>query len=216
MDVEKIDVIVQKITSWVKQFEDPVVTRVAKEDFDPFKILISTILSLRTKDETTYEASKRLFGVADTPEKILALSEEEIEKLIYPVGFYHKKAKVITGIAKRVIELQGVPDKMEELLKMPGVGRKTANILLSEYFGKGAIAVDTHVHRISNRLGIVETRTAEKTEYELMKVLPEKYWSTFNRIFVPFGQHVCKPVSPLCSTCPVESLCPKIGVKKHR
>jgi endonuclease-3 len=217
MDSINIETIVKKIMRVVKNFEEPAVTQIANSYEDPFKILISTILSLRTKDKTTHDASIRLFETANTPEKILKLSDKEIEKLIYPVGFYHKKAATIKKISKEIIQNNGkVPDTLEELLKLPGVGRKTANLVLSEGFGKPAICVDTHVHRVSNRLGLVNTKTPEQTEFALMGVLPKKFWSIYNRIIVPFGQNICKPVSPLCSKCPLNDVCPKLGVKKHR
>lgn len=212
------DEIFQRLEGVVKSFEEPVVTRIKNEDKDPFKILIGTILSLRTKDKTTEEAAKRLFSIAQTPAQILSLKESEIEKLIYPVGFYKRKAKQIREIAKTIIEKYGgkVPNSLEELLKIKGVGRKTANLVITEAFNDYGICVDTHVHRISNRLGWVKTTTPEKTELELRKILPKKYWKIINPIFVTFGQHICKPVSPLCSKCPIEEFCPKIGVTRSR
>jgi endonuclease-3 len=212
-----IESIIKKIKRCIKGFEDPVVTQIANAYKDPFKILISTILSLRTKDKTTREASLRLFEKGDTPQKIIALSNREIEKLIYPVGFYHRKTVTIKKISEQVAKNNGkVPDTLEGLLKLPGVGRKTANLVLSEGFGKPAICVDTHVHRVSNRLGLVKTETPIQTEFALMKVLPEKFWSIYNTIVVPFGQNICKPISPFCSKCSLNEMCPKLGVKKHR
>ncbi len=197
----------------------PVVSLMAKRDKrTPFQILISTVISLRTKDEVTAKASERLFKIADNPYDMLKLSEEEIAKAIYPAGFYRNKAKTIKRISEIIIRDYGgnVPDSLEELLKLPGVGRKTANLVLALSFKKSAICVDTHVHRISNRLGFVKTKTPEETEIELMKKVPQKYWNKINDLFVAFGQTICKPVSPLCSKCPVSKMCEKIGVNKSR
>ena len=189
-----------------------------RETKDPFRVLISCLLSLRTKDEVTLKASKRLFLVAKTPEEFLNLSTKKIEKLIYPVGFYRVKAKRIKEISKILIERFGgkVPDNMEELLTLPGVGRKTANIVITQGFNKYGIAVDTHVHRVSNRLGLVKTKIPEETEMELRKIIPKKYWIEFNDLFVSFGQKICTPISPKCSICPISKYCNKVGVKTHR
>ena len=219
MDEQKrIEKIVETLKAALKKYGDPVVTKVAKEKRSPYRVLISTLLSLRTKDETTLKASERLFKVADTPEKMLKLSKEQIEKLIYPVGFYHRKAEQILKISKILIEKYGgkVPDDLDELLKLPGVGRKTANLVLNEGFGKLGICVDTHVHRISNRLGLVKTKIPEQTEFALRKILPKKYWIIFNTLLVTLGQNICTPISPKCSICPIEQYCPKVGVTKHR
>ncbi len=215
---KRIEKIVETLKTSLKKYGDPVVTKVAKEKRSPYRVLISTLLSLRTKDETTLKASERLFRIADTPEKMLKLSKEEIEKLIYPVGFYHRKAEQILKISKILIEKYNgkVPDDLHKLLKLPGVGRKTANLVLNEGFGKLGICVDTHVHRISNRLGIVKTKTPEQTEFALRKILPEKYWIIFNTLLVTLGQNICTPISPKCSICPIEQYCPKVGVTKHR
>ncbi|MFU2158059.1 endonuclease III domain-containing protein [Caldisericum sp. AR60] len=214
----KFNLIIPKLEKFVKDLGVPVVTRIKEKEADPFKILIGTILSLRTKDETTEQAAKRLFEVIKTPHDLVKLSEEEIEKLIYPVGFYKRKAKQIKEIAWTLIQKYGgrVPNDLEELLKMKGVGRKTANLVITEAFDDYGICVDTHVHRISNRLGWVKTKTPEQTEMELRKILPKKYWKTINPILVTFGQNICKPVSPPCSKCPIKELCPKIGVTKSR
>jgi endonuclease-3 len=215
--MDNIETIIEKIEKSINEFYKPVVTEIAENFRDPFKILITTILSLRTKDKTTHDASMRLFETANTPEEIIKLSAKEIEKLIYPVGFYHRKAITIKKLSKEVIQNNGkVPDTLDELLKLPGVGRKTANLVLSEGFGIAAICVDIHVHRVSNRLGLVATKTPKQTEFALMKVLPKKFWAIYNRLIVPFGQNICKPVSPHCSKCPLNDICPKIGVKHHR
>lgn len=196
----------------------PSVSRLAREKRDPFKILISTVLSLRTKDEVTMEASRRLFAAADTPAGIRRMPVRRIEKLIYPAGFYKTKARVIKDIAQRLIDEHdgSVPGTVEELLEFKGVGRKTATLVVSLGFGRHAICVDTHVHRVSNRMGLVETANPEQTEYALMDLLPRKYWIRFNELLVSFGQRVCKPVSPHCSTCPLGKSCPRTGVGRSR
>lgn len=200
-------------------WQAPVVTFVAVSKGTPYQVLIATILSLRTKDETTKEATRRLFTRARTPEEMLALSEEEIIRLIYPVGFYKTKARRIKEISQILLEkYQGhVPDTIEELLTLPGVGRKTANLVITLGYSKPGICVDTHVHRISNRWDYVRTRTPEETEFALRQKLPLSEWITYNDILVAFGQTICKPISPLCeSRCPVKHLCPQRGVEKHR
>mgnify|MGYP001772814165 CR=1 FL=1 len=192
-----------------KNWNAPVVAFMGRTENNPYKVLIATILSLRTKDQTTTLASDRLFKVADTPEKMVKLSEEEIAKLIYPVGFYKNKAKTIKEISKIILEKYSgkVPDNLEDLLSLKGVGRKTANLVLSEGYGKPAICVDVHVHRISNRLGVVKTKTPEETEFKLMEILPKKYWRDINWVLVAFGQTICKPVKPMCDKCPVSKFC---------
>ena len=196
----------------------PAVSHIARKKRDPFKILISTVLSLRTKDEVTMVASKRLFAIASSPDMLARTPVRVIEKAIYPVGFYKTKARSIRGISERLIQEFGgvVPNSIDELLGFKGVGRKTANLVITLGYGKKGICVDTHVHRVSNRVGLVKTSTPEQTEFALMDVLPEKYWIGYNELVVSFGQKVCKPVSPLCSTCFNERACPKVGVGKHR
>ena len=196
----------------------PSVSRIARRKRDPFRILISTVLSLRTKDEVTMEASKRLFAIAASPKALARTPVRAIERAIYPVGFYKTKARTVRRISERLIDEFGgvVPDTIEKLLGFKGVGRKTANLVITLGYGKRGICVDTHVHRVSNRVGLVSTSTPEQTEFALMDVLPGKYWIGYNELVVSFGQKVCKPVSPLCSTCFNERACPKIGVGKHR
>ena len=196
----------------------PTVSAIARKKRDPFRILVSTILSLRTKDEVTAAASKRLFAVARTPETLSHVPVRVIERAIYPVGFYKTKARTLRAVADRIVREHGgvVPDTIEELLAFKGVGRKTANLVLTLGYGKKGICVDTHVHRVSNRIGLVSTSTPERTEYTLMEVLPERYWIGYNELVVSFGQKVCKPISPLCSSCFLEPRCPKIGVGKRR
>ncbi len=176
---------------------------------DPYKVLISCIISLRTKDEVTEKAAKRLFEKADNPFAMIKLEPEQISSLIYPAGFYKRKGYQIWNISKILIEKYDgkVPCDLEELLKLKGVGRKTANLVLSVGCGKPAICVDTHVHRISNRLGWVNTQTPEQTEFELMDILPVDRWSKINNLFVLHGKNICKPIKPLCEKCPVKNYC---------
>lgn len=185
---------------------------------DPFRILIGCILSLRTKDEVTYPATERLFAKARDPEGMLELTSRAIARAIYPVGFYRTKAKQIRAISKILLARHGgrVPDTIEELLMLPGVGRKTANLTVTLGFRKPGICVDTHVHRIANRLGWVVTRTPDDTEAALRRTLPKRWWIPINETLVRHGQHVCKPISPLCSACAVTRLCPKLGVDRRR
>jgi len=185
---------------------------------DPFKILISCILSLRTQDRTTGNASERLFDLAPDAETLSGLRVKVIEEAIYPVGFYRVKAKRIKEISRTLLEKYSskVPDEMDELLKLKGVGRKTANLVITLGFKKPGICVDTHVHRITNRWGYVKTETPEKTEYALREKLPRKYWIKINGLLVAFGQGICRPVSPLCSQCSIKMFCDRVGVKLHR
>ena len=217
---EKFDIerFVQTLSAAYAGWRAPIITFIANRGATPFEILVSTILSLRTKDEVTAEAAARLFGRARTPEALLALGEAETARLIYPVGFYPTKAKRLMAISRRILkEHEGrVPDTMEGLLALPGVGRKTANLVLVEGYGIDAICVDTHVHRISNRIGYVRTRTPEQTEFALRRKLPRRHWIHYNELLVAFGQVICRPVSPFCSRCPVAAMCPRIGVERSR
>jgi len=201
----------------VKAWQTPAVTIVAREK-DPYKVLVSCILSLRTQDRTTGEASARLFGLAGTPKAMLRLSGSEIERAIYPVGFYRNKAKAILAISRILLDVYGgaVPADIDELLKLPGVGRKTANLVVTIGYGRPGICVDTHVHRITNRWGYVVTKTPEQTEYALRAKLPKRYWITINDLLVTFGQNQCKPTSPICSTCVVYKYCDRVGVTRQR
>ena len=202
----------------VKQWKQPIVGTFAHGENALFKILMSTLLSLRTQDATTEAASHRLFKQAQTPQELLKLSEKEIEKLIYPVGFYHTKAKTLIRVCQLLLERHGgrVPDTMEELLALPGVGRKTANLVLTVGHKKPGICVDTHVHRISNRWGFVKTRTPDETEMALRNKLPKRYWIEYNDLLVCYGQNLCQPVSPHCSVCKIRAYCPRIGVVRSR
>jgi len=209
--------IIRAIRRTVAAGQQPSVSLIAASTPDPFRILVSTIISLRTRDEVTKAASERLFARADTPAAIAALSEETIAKLIYPAGFYRTKAKNIGAAARAIVELGGaVPTERERLLELPGVGVKTANLTLSLGYGLPYICVDIHVHRISNRLGWVETKKPEETEADLMVVLPRRHWIEINGLLVAFGQRVCTPQSPRCSICPVADRCPRIGVSRSR
>lgn len=196
----------------------PLINQIKKEGEYPYRVLISTVLSSRTKDEVTARASEKLFLKAPNPQKLSRLSEEEIIGLIYPVGFYRIKAKNIKSIANILLqEYNGmVPNELDHLLQFPGVGRKTANLVLGIAFKIDTITVDTHVHRISNRLGIVKTEIPGETEQDLQMILPKKYWISFNTYLVAHGQSICKPISPLCSQCNIFQYCQRIGVIKSR
>lgn len=196
----------------------PSVSKIAREKRDPFRILVSTLISLRTKDEVTELASRRLFELADTPETLGKLDVRKVERAIYPAGFYKTKARTLREISCRLVGEYGgrVPDSVDDLLAFKGVGRKTATLVVSLGYGIPAICVDTHVHRISNRLGLVETRNPAETEFALMDLLPRRYWIRYNELLVTFGQQVCKPLSPHCSSCPVRRSCPRRGVERHR
>lgn len=185
---------------------------------NPFKILISCLLSLRTQDKNTEKASRQLFEVANTPQEILSMKVEKLEQLIFSSGHYKKKARVLQSVSNELIQRfnSKVPSTKEELLSIKGIGPKTANIVLAFAYGKDVLPIDTHCHRIPNRLGWVKTKTPEQTEKELEKVLPKKYWKEFNAIFVQFGQTICQPISPWCSKCPVNKYCPRINVEKSR
>jgi len=202
----------------VPKWDTPVVTLMAETYESPFRVLISCILSLRTQDATTAKASHRLFAVADSPEAMVRLSAKKIEKLIYPVGFYKTKAQNIREMCQLIIDQHHgkVPDEIDELLKFKGVGRKTANLVVTLGYNKPGICVDTHVHRISNRWGYIKTTTPEKTEVALRNKLPGRYWIEYNNLLVNFGQHLCRPISPLCTQCPIKKYCPQIGVTVRR
>jgi endonuclease-3 len=191
---------------------------VAEASRDPFRVLIACILSLRTQDTTTGPAAGRLFALADTPTATLALTPRQIERAIYPVGFYRTKARVILGICRDLLaRFEGrVPDDIDALLTLTGVGRKTANLVVTMGYGRPGICVDTHVHRISNRLGYVRTRTPEETEMALRARLPRRFWIGYNDLLVGFGQNICTPLSPRCSACPVRALCRRVGVTASR
>lgn len=210
----QISQVIRLLKVAMRDLPDPSVTLVGKKFKSPFLVLISCLLSLRTRDETTLPACERLFARADTMRGMLDIPSAEIRKLIYPVGFYKTKALRIHDICKDLIErfASQVPDDLDQLLTLKGVGRKTANLVLTEGFGKPGICVDTHVHRISNRLGYIKTRTPEETEFALRKKLPREFWIEYNALLVTWGQNVCKPISPICSSCPVNTICQRVKV----
>lgn len=199
-------------------FRQPAVTEIAEADHDPFKVLISCILSLRTRDETTAPAALRLFRLADTPQRMARLPVQRIREAIYPVGFFITKAKRIKGICRVLLgKYRGkVPRDFEQLMGLKGVGRKTANIVMVYGFHDEGLPIDTHCHRIPNRLGWVQTKTPEETEQRLRAILPKRYWHDFNDLFVQFGQNICTPISPFCSRCPVRKHCRRVGVAVSR
>lgn len=215
MDPNHIHAIIRILRKEVQRWEEPVVGHFKES---PFKVLISCLLSLRTQDKTTHGASLRLFSLAQIPEEMRTIPISKIEKAIYPVGFYRTKAKNIREICSLLLErYEGkVPSSLEELLKLPGVGRKTANLVLTVGYQKMGICVDTHVHRISNRLGYVKTRTPEETEMALRAKLPKKYWIEYNDLWVTYGQNLCKPISPFCSLCKIRPYCDRCGVTQSR
>jgi endonuclease III len=216
---KNISKIISLLKKQAKQFQNPISTELGERTHDPFLVLISCIMSLRTKDTTTGPAAKRLFKLAKTPKGMLKLTKKQLEKAIFPVGFYPTKAKYIIKTCKALIKNHDgkVPDKEEELLKLPGIGRKCMGIVMNYGFGKNThIPVDTHLHKISNRLGWVKTKTPEKTEIALTKTIPKKYWHDLNDLLVRHGQNVCVPVSPYCSKCIIRKFCPRTGVKKSR
>lgn len=202
----------------VKELHIPWLDDMASHDRDPFRVLISCILSLRTQDKVTGEASARLFRLAASPGKLAEVPVGKIEKAIYPVGFYRVKAKRIKEISRTIIKkYQGrVPDTIEELLTLDGVGRKTANLVVTLGYDKDGICVDTHVHRITNRWGLIKTRTPHETEFALRGILPVRYWKQLNGTLVAFGQGICKPISPLCSRCVMYISCSRVGVTHRR
>ncbi len=210
--------VIKRIRKQVKTLDIPWLDAMSRIDRDPFKVLISCVLSLRTQDKTTGEASRRLFKRASTPRALSLINTKEIQKTIYPVGFYNVKAKTIKSLSKTLIDTYKgiVPDTIDELLTLKGVGRKTANLVVTLGWNKPGICVDTHVHRITNRFGYVKTKTPDETEFALRKKLPRRYWKEVNGLLVAYGQGICKPVSPLCSKCSVVDYCSKINVTRSR
>lgn len=210
--------IVRVLRETASRWREPVVTEIAKNNRDPYRILISTLISLRTKDEVTREASERLFTLADTPQAMANLHRDTVEKAIFPAGFYRNKARTILEVSRTLVEQYGgkVPCSLDELLAMKGIGRKTANLVVTMGFGGVGICVDTHVHRISNRWGYVKTKSPRETEFALREILPREYWREINDLLVAFGQNICKPISPICSQCPIHHYCARVGVKVHR
>jgi len=213
-----IHTVITKLKHEYRLWKTPAVTVIATCDHNPFKVLVSCIISLRTKDEVTALASTRLFEQAGSPHAMLSLTVEAIAALIYPAGFYRTKANQIQEISRRLVADYGgiVPDQIDELLKFTGVGRKTANLVVTLGYGLPGICVDTHVHRICNRWGYVTTKTPEQTEMALRNVLPREYWVCINDLLVAFGQNHCHPVSPRCSTCCLADFCRRCGVTTSR
>ena len=218
MKLVEIHHVIRTLREEYKGWQTPAVTIVAECNGSPFKVLVSCIISLRTKDEVTALASARLFSRAQTAEAMSGLPVDEISKLIYPAGFYRTKAEQIALISKRLVEENHgtVPDDIDELLRFKGVGRKTANLVMTLGFGKPGICVDTHVHRICNRLGYAKTKSPDETEKILRLQLPPEYWIEINNLLVAFGQNHCHPVSPRCSSCRLSDICDRIGVKVSR
>ena len=211
MNRSDIPRVIEILKEHYERWEAPVVTLVAQHTHDPFKVLICALLSTRTRDETTAKVCEKFFKKVKSPEDILKLPLKELEELIYPVGFYRNKAKQLKKLAEILIRDFGgeVPKTREELLKLPGVGRKVANLVLADGYNISAICVDTHVHRITNRWCLIKTKTPEETEKKLMEVLPKEYWIVINRLLVAFGQRICTPQRPRCGECPIENFCGK-------
>lgn len=218
MKPDEIHHIIKTLREEYKNWQTPAVTIVAQCNGSPFNVLVSCIISLRTKDEVTALASARIFSRARTPEEMIRLSVDEISQQIYPAGFYHNKAEQIALLSRRLVEEchGAVPDSIDELLEFKGVGRKTANLVMTLGFGKPGICVDTHVHRICNRLGYVSTKKPDETEMVLRSQLPAEYWIEINNLLVAFGRNHCHPVSPRCSSCKLLNVCGRIGVKASR
>ena len=216
--MSSLELIIDTLREYVEGSPLPSVSEVAERRQDPFSILVSTMISLRTKDQVTSAASERLLRRAPAPRDLARMEETEIAGLIYPAGFYNTKAKNLKRMAEQLVSRHAgrVPESMELLLELPGVGRKTANLVRNLGYGLDGICVDTHVHRISNRLGWVHTRTPEQTEVALESILPREHWIPINELLVRFGQMLCTPLSPFCSRCPVRGHCPRIGVERSR
>ena len=214
-DLPTVDRILKK--EYAKK-EAPVVDLIKTQTGDPFKILVATILSARTKDQTTAEVCGRLFKVVQKPADLRKFTQPQLEKLIFPIGFFRAKAKYLRQLPDAMDEHFGgeVPETIEELCRLPGVGRKTANLVVIQAFDKPAMCVDVHVHRISNRLGLIKTKDPLESEMALRDRLPIRYWKTWNSHLVSFGQTLCFPRRPSCSTCPIHKYCSRVGVKDAR
>jgi endonuclease III len=218
MTSRRIGHVLRRLQREQAAWRETTLAQVQRETADPFQILIACILSLRTKDEVTAVASARLFHCARTPRALRKISQARIARTIYPVGFYRMKAATIHAVCEQLLAVHAgrVPDTLDTLLTLPGVGRKTANLVLTLGFHKPGICVDVHVHRISNRWSLVKTKTPEETEHALRACLPRRYWIAYNDMLVSFGQTICRPTSPWCSRCPVRHWCPQRGVTRHR
>src|SRR5882724_5410735 len=217
LGADEIGAVIATLHRAAPSWDAPAVTLIAETTGDPFRVLVSTILSLRTQDATTAVAARRLFARAATPQAMLRLRAATIAKLIYPVGFYRTKARTILAVCRALLARFGgeVPRDLDALLTLQGVGRKTANLVLTLGFGAPGICVDTHVHRITNRLGYVRTRSPDDTEQALRRKLPHAHWIEINDLLVAFGQHLCRPISPHCTRCPIAAYCPRRGVTTH-
>ncbi len=219
-DVEgaRISGVLTRLGRAIRGMDEPAVEKISEDSReDPFQVLISTMLSAQTRDEVTHAASMRLFKVARTPRTMAALPVMKIQRLIYPVSFYRVKARHVKETCKQIVERFGgrVPDTMEALLTLPGVGRKTANlVLILSHASRQNICVDTHVHRISNRLGWVRTRTPDQTEQALYAAVPKRFWPDVNLYLVTWGQNVCRPIYPRCPACVISDACPRLGVER--
>lgn len=215
MDNKVVGNVLATVRKELPKFVEPSLTKESRRR-DPFRVLISCIISLRTKDAVTSAASERLFALADTPGSMQKLRVTQIQKAIYPASFFRVKAKNIKNVARIVAKRGSVPDTIDELLELPNVGRKTANIVVTLGFNKPGVAVDTHVHRISNRLGYVATKHPDETEFALRDKLPRRYWIEYNDLLVTWGQNVCTPISPKCSQCGIRRWCGQVGVERTR
>lgn len=218
LENETVAAMIPRLRAAMAEWRTPLVDAMAATGSDPFRILIATIISLRTKDDVTAVVAPRLFALADTPRAMLQLRPEQIEEAIYPAGFYRTKARTILEVSRLLLDEYGgrVPDEIAELLTLPGVGRKTANLVVTAGYGKPGICVDTHVHRITNRWGYVNTKTPEQTEMALREKLPPEHWLEINGLLVSLGQNICHPTSPRCSICPVAAECRRVGVTRSR
>lgn len=220
MKEEYLDSLFSRMSNLLEEMGAPLpsVSIIAEEDNDPYRILVSTIISLRTRDDVTLSSSRRILSRAKTIDALAAMDAEEIETLIKPAGFYRRKAQDLKRIAS-IIQSEHesrIPDDLDSLLALSGVGIKTASLVLNLGFGIDAVCVDCHVHEIANRLGWVSTKTAEDTERELRRIMPQRFWIPLNELLVRYGQYVCLPISPLCSKCSEQDYCPKTGVSKSR
>ncbi len=218
IDNRRIPWVLRRLRAAYREARAPVVTLIALTSRDPYRVLASCVLSLRTQDGTTAAAAQRLFRIAPTVDALAKARVADVRKAIYPVGFYNTKAQQLVAMARRIVEEFGgkVPDDIDTLLTFKGIGRKTANLVVTAGYGKPGICVDTHVHRISNRWGYVRTKTPAETEKALRAKLPQRYWIEYNDLLVAFGQTRCKPLSPICSDCPVARWCPRVGVTRSR
>lgn len=218
MNITDIPAVNRILKKEYSKYDTPIVEFVQEQTKDPFKVLVTTILSARTKDETTTEVTRRLFKVISKPADLTRISLQKLEKLLFPIGFYRTKSKhlkMLPLVMQKLFDGR-VPDNIEDLCKLPGVGRKTANLVVTVAFDKYGICVDVHVHRICNRLGLIKTKNPLETEMKLREILPKKYWKTWNSQLVSYGQRICRPVSPKCNICPIYKYCNRCGLSGER